>query len=450
MTFFKLVGLLGLAILSTAMPTRPQNPTLPGNSSSNEQGIVYSLTLPGFRFRRVKPLASTPSEKRIQHYLDLKRLPHSSNRPQRSARALFGQRDNDGGAFENVTSVNRFAVEYAVQAIFNGVPMDLVVDSGSADTWVRGSNFTCNNGELCLLGPSFPGNFSKGPIKNEHFAINYGDGENVQGRVGYMDVEFAGVAVPGQEIALASQGIWHGNSFTSGVLGLAYPSLTSAYEGDDINDDNQYLHVDYSPLFTSMVSDGLIEPYWAIALARNSSLGSISVGGMPPVDLSKSDYDSTPILIAEIIDRDSTSRQPSFYTIVPKGFHFGDTTTTSEYPFILDTATSLIYLPMNVAEAVNAQFNPPARYIYDYDSYFVHCDAIPPTFGVQIEETTFWVNPKDLLNKEVKDPDTGLCQTGISDGGNGPFVLGAAFLTNVVVSMNIGTGHVEFWSHEFY
>lgn len=134
MTFFKLVGLLGLAILSTAMPTRPQNPTLPGNSSSNEQGIVYSLTLPGFRFRRVKPLASTPSEKRIQHYLDLKRLPHSSNRPQRSARALFGQRDNDGGAFENVTSVNRFAVEYAVQAIFNGVPMDLVVDSGSADT----------------------------------------------------------------------------------------------------------------------------------------------------------------------------------------------------------------------------------------------------------------------------------------------------------------------------
>lgn len=103
-----------------------------------------------------------------------------------------------------------------------------------------------------------------------------------------------------------------------------------------------------------------------------------------------------------------------------------------------------------MAEAVNAQFNPPARYIYDYDSYFVHCDAIPPTFGVQIEETTFWVNPKDLLNKEVKDPDTGLCQTGISDGGNGPFVLGAAFLTNVVVSMNIGTGHVEFWSHEFY
>lgn len=104
----------------------------------------------------------------------------------------------------------------------------------------------------------------------------------------------------------------------------------------------------------------------------------------------------------------------------------------------------------DLAEVVNAQFEPPAKYSYDYGSYFTECDAIPPSFGVQIEETTFWVDPKDLLNKEVKDPDTGYCQTGISDGGEGPFILGATFLTNVVVSMNIASGRVEFWSHEFY
>lgn len=105
---------------------------------------------------------------------------------------------------------------------------------------------------------------------------------------------------------------------------------------------------------------------------------------------------------------------------------------------------------IDLAEGVNAQFEPPAKYSYDYGSYFTDCNAIAPKFGVQIEETTFWVNPKDLLNKEVRDPQTGYCQTGISDGGEGPFILGAAFLTNVVVSMNIGTGRVEFWSHEFY
>ncbi|KAI0182157.1 acid protease [Hypoxylon sp. FL1284] len=447
-----LIGLLGLAALSSAAPALPHLST-----HANHHSAVHSLSLPGFQFRRVEPLVSISSSKKVQNHLCLRRL--STGKPRRSAAAVFGQvqRDNDGGRYENVTAVNHYAVEYAVSAIFNGIPMTIVVDSGSADTWIRGFNFTCRNGlnqtipsEACGLGPPFTGDFVGGPLEDEHFTIAYGDGENIQGRVGYMDVEFAGIMVAGQEIALASQGTWLGNGVSSGVLGLAYPSLTSAYMGDDLDADAQYLSVPYSPLFTSMVSDGLIEPYWTLAMARNSSLGSISLGGMPPVNLSHSNYDSTPILIAEIIDKEKTAWQPSFYTIVPKGFHFGQETTTLEYPFILDTATSLIYLPYNLAEAVNGQFDPPAKYSYYYDSYFTKCDAIPPRFGVQIEGTTFWVNSQDLLNKEVKDPDTGYCQTGISDGGEGPFILGAVFLTNVVVSMNIGSGRVEFWSHELY
>ncbi|KAI1762774.1 acid protease [Hypoxylon sp. FL1150] len=452
MMLLNFIGLFGLAMLSVAASTVLQLSTLP-----NDDSVVHSLSLPGFRFRRVEPLVPVPSRKKIQNHLGLKRL--NAGRPQRSAVALLGQvqRSNGGGSYENVTAVNHYAVEYSVDAIFNGIPMTIVVDSGSADTWIRGSNFTCRNihnetlsEEACGLGLSFTGNFTDGPIENEHFIIKYGDGENVQGQLGYMDVKLAGVTVASQEVALASRGTWFGNNVTSGGLGLAYPSLTSAYMGDDLDLDAENLSIPYSPLFTSMVSDGLIEPYWTLAMSRNSSLGSISFGGMPPVDLNRSHHESTPILIADVIDRDRTAWQPSFYTIVPTGFHYGRPMTIGEYPFILDTATSLIYLPYSLAEGVNAQFEPPAKYNYYYGSYFTDCNAVPPKFGVQIEGTTFWVNPKDLLNKEVKDPQTGYCQTGISDGGEGPFILGAAFLTNVVVSMNIGTGRVEFWSHEFY
>ncbi|KAI1139481.1 acid protease [Hypoxylon sp. FL0543] len=457
MMFLKFLSFLGLATLSlaTPVPSRVTNTTVPISGD-----IIDSLSLPGFRFRHVRPLQSADTEKKVQNYLGLRRLPRSNVRkPQRSAAALFGQvqRYNGGNGYENVTSVNHYAAEYAVQAVFNGISVNLIIDSGSADTWIRGPNFSCRghlnqtvSEESCALGPSFTGNFTGKPIYGQHFAIRYGDGENVQGLLGYMDVEFAGVTVLDQEVAVASQGTWRGNNVTSGVLGLAYPSLTSAYWGNDLNDDSQYLSVTYSPLFTSMVTNGLVAPYWVIAMARNSSLGSISVGGMPPVDVSKSSYDLTPILIAEIINKDATSWQPSFYTIVPKGFQFEQMTTSAQYPFILDTATTLIYLPPDLADAVNKKFNPSATYLWYYDSYFTSCDAVPPTFGVQIGETTFWVNPKDLLNKEEQDPQTGLCQTGIASGGTGPYILGVAFLTNVVVSMNVGSGHVELWSHELY
>ncbi|KAI1381078.1 acid protease [Hypoxylon crocopeplum] len=456
---FRFFGPLGLVTISLAVPAPSQLTSLGRSRSPIPGDIIHSLSLPGFQFRRVKPLTSTPIEKKIQNHLGLRRLSRDGASKSRSATALFGQvqRDNGGNGYENVTSVSYYAVEYAVQATFNGILVDLVVDSGSADTWIRGSNFTCKGSlnetvseQLCGLGPSFPGNFTGMPIPDQHFSIGYGDGERVQGRFGYMDVEFAGVTVADQEIALASQGTWRGNNITSGILGLAYPSLTSAYWGNDLDDDSQYLSVPYSPLFTSMVTDGLIEPYWVIAMDRNSSLGSISVGGMPPVDITESVHDLTPILITDIIHRETTAWQPSFYTVVPRGFQFEDTTTKGEYPFILDTATSLIYLPPNLAEAVNAKFEPPATYVWYYGSYFTSCDAIPPTFGVQIEGTTFWVNPKDLLNREERDPDTGLCQTGISNGGSGPYILGTTFLTNVVVSMNIGAGSVEFWSHMLY
>ncbi|KAI1641962.1 acid protease [Daldinia loculata] len=459
MMTLKPLALLGLLVPSLAAPTLAQLPSLNYTQSPTPGDFIHSLSLPGFRFRRAKPLTSIPIDRRVQNYADLRRVPHDVRKPRRSAATLFGQvqRSSGGKGYENVTAINHYAAEYAVQATFNGRQMDVVIDSGSADTWVIGSNFSCKGSlnetvsdDLCALGPAFAGNFTGGPLPNMHFAIKYGDGESVQGLLGKMDVEFAGVTVFDQEIAIASQGTWHGNNVTSGILGLAYPSLTNAYWGDDIYDNSQFLSVPYSPLFTSMVTSGLAAPYWTIAIARNSSLGSVSIGGMPPVDISKSDHDQTPIIIADMIDRDSTSWKPSFYTIVPTAFRFGGITTSGHYPFILDTATSLIYLPPDLAEIVNGKFDPPASYLWNYGAYFTSCDAIPPSFGVQIGGTTFWVNPKDLLNKEERDPLTNLCQTGIGNGGTGPYILGITFLTNVVAMMNIGSGNIEFWSHQFY
>lgn len=97
-----------------------------------------------------------------------------------------------------------------------------------------------------------------------------------------------------QEVALVNYSYWFGDSTTSGLMGLAYPLLTSAYEGTDPDEDST--QVEYNPIITTMISDGLIEPVFSLALERNSDSGYLALGGLPPVNYT-GDFATTPILM---------------------------------------------------------------------------------------------------------------------------------------------------------
>lgn len=105
---------------------------------------------------------------------------------------------------------------------------------------------------------------------------------------------------------------------------------------------------------------------------------------------------------------------------------------------------------VDIAREVNSKFNPPAVYLWYYGSYFVSCNAIPPRFGIEIEGSPFWINPEDMINKEMVDPLTGLCATTWNTGNNGPFVLGLSFLTNAMLMFNVGAGLITVYAREFY
>jgi hypothetical protein len=49
--------------------------------------------------------------------------------------------------------------------------------------------------------------------------------------MGYSDVTIGGIHVTKQEVALVNKAYWNGDEVTSGLMGLAYGSLTSAYSG---------------------------------------------------------------------------------------------------------------------------------------------------------------------------------------------------------------------------
>jgi len=47
--------------------------------------------------------------------------------------------------------------------------------------------------------------------------------------LGYTDVTIGGIHVTNQTVALVSKAYWEGDSTTSGLMGLAYSALTSAF-----------------------------------------------------------------------------------------------------------------------------------------------------------------------------------------------------------------------------
>lgn len=172
---------------------------------------------------------------------------------------------------------------------------------------------------------------------------------------------------------------------------------------------------------------------------------------------------------ANLINDAYTASDYSFYTIIPDGIVYGSSLDRGKYPYIVDSGTTLIYLPPSkstlttrgsestahnpsseLADAVNDRFDPPAKYIWMYGGYFTDCNADAPEFAVGIGGSIFRVNPRDMIYRDMRDPMSGLCMTSIASGGIGPYVLGAAFMQNVVAVFDHQAAQMRFMGRPSY
>lgn len=206
-----------------------------------------------------------------------------------------------GAGYQNITALLDSSTQYALEVNWDGKPIWLLFDTGSSDTWAVHSNYSCVSQfgtarSTCAWGPSFVDNFRYGQDPELHFSVTFGSGESVTGPLGRSDLSVAGLTVSKQLCGLANKTNWWGNNITNGLLGLAYPSLTSGYLGPVGNERVGYERK-YQPFFSSMVSQGLVEPYFAVAIEKGSSTGMIGWGGLPPVEWSGSSTAYSDILI---------------------------------------------------------------------------------------------------------------------------------------------------------
>jgi hypothetical protein len=366
---------------------------------------------------------------------------------------------------------------YIASISVGGQDLDIIIDTGSSDTWVVGGNFTCVDergrrapGGYCGFGSTFNGTFQS-VADTARFSIRYGDGTSVSGQVGYQNATVAGLTVQKQEMAFVDQAFWDGDGVTGGVMGLCYPITTRVFSST--NETLKYpgspTHRKYDPIFTSMYKQNLTPPVFSLAMNRTSESGWLAFGGLPPVDHSP-DFGKTPIRIVEADGAAALKTELSYYTIVPDDFIFGDLNTTNltysnpswnasdhadvkpyQMPFIIDSGTTFSLFPESIARGYALQVPKP---VFRYqDGYWALCDTKMPRFGMVIGGKTFWWKDEDLLLQDLQQDlprENGqiatFCALGLMDIlPEGPYILGDNFLSGLVSVFDVGASEMRFY-----
>lgn len=198
---------------------------------------------------------------------------------------------------------------YSVNITFGGQTFEVLLHTGSSDLWLAESGVKCVDIDMnpvataeCAFGPLASATFQDGSIANENFNISYGDGEFLTGVLGYEDVGLANVMVGKQEVALVNEAYWEGDNVTSGLMGFAYPSLTSAYSGTDPSLDNENTTaVPYTNWVFNAIDQGLIAPMFSLAIERGPTGGGgqLALGGLPNISFNHT-FTSTPLKIMDL------------------------------------------------------------------------------------------------------------------------------------------------------
>jgi hypothetical protein len=158
------------------------------------------------RLQTVKKAAFAPASEDV---ITSNYVPIAKSTKQSRSNAILGalmQGDDLAAAPSETLTTGDGGQEYLISIEWAGTSYTMILDTGSSDTWLIASGFTCVNANgqtqseaSCDFGPVGPSSFEDGQISDENFNITYGDGEFVTGIMGYEDVTVAGLTVTKQE-----------------------------------------------------------------------------------------------------------------------------------------------------------------------------------------------------------------------------------------------------------
>jgi saccharopepsin len=202
----------------------------------------------------------------------------------------------------------------------------VVLDTGSSNLWVPSSE--CGS-IACYLHQKFDSSASSTYKRNgSEFAIKYGSG-SLSGFVSKDNLQIGDLKVKGQDFAEATSepGLAFAFGRFDGILGLGFDTISV----------NRIV-----PPFYNMIHQGLLdEPVFAFYLGDANKNGDSSVATFGGID--KDHYEGELIKIP--------LRRKAYWEVDLDAIALGDEVAELENTgVILDTGTSLIALPSNLAE----------------------------------------------------------------------------------------------------
>ncbi|KAK5657997.1 hypothetical protein OQA88_2551 [Cercophora sp. LCS_1] len=369
---------------------------------------------------------------------------------------------------DNVTTslVNVRDIYYIIDLKIGSQTIPVSVDTGSSDTWIVKQPYTCISMRFerpgtkpnCGLGDGLTGTLAGGTIPNVTFGRAYADGTFVSGYFGYDEVVIAGLTAHHQRLAIVNYTYWYGDGRTSGLLGLAYPYMTSL----DGSSPDQPL---YDPIFTTLWKDKQITPMFSIALSRAvnktgvdiSETSYLALGGLPPVKYEEESWARVKIQnMGEVKAWGLETEEHGLYVITAENYVWGTrdqdgkgveglARNETQFPVLVDVGSTLTILPRTLVNKLYAAFDPPAKYMSENGLFYARCDAKIPEFGITFGGQTFFMAPEDLLRQSVRDESGEYCRIGVTDGSDsGVQILGVTWLSNVLAVFDVEHHEMRF------
>ena len=384
---------------------------------------------------------------------------------------LLHRRSQSNNAIQ--LTATELATVFDVEVKFGNQSFLLQLDTGSSDTWVVQTGYECFNGtdsaqqlpqQACTYAnTTYDISTTFEQIQNETFGVQYGVGF-ATGIVGYEEVTLAGITIQRQEVGIVNKATNPGDGLNSGLVGFGYSALTSAHAGTTVGNDSESLlfnRIKYNTLFTNMYEQGLVDPYFSLAINRlphNVSTGPggyLAVGSLPPV-AHNSTFAKAPVEITNTIPASFTNgtKEITEWTLTVDSITYGGNqshfTNSTPFQVVVDSGNAFNILPLEMADAVNKAFSPPA--VTDTSAqigsgqgvYVVACDAVPPRFGVTIGGQTFYHNGQDLILPHGDNTCISTIGAVVPTEGISLAFLGDAFLKNVVAVFDFGKNEMRF------
>lgn len=303
-------------------------------------------------------------------------------------------------------------------------------DTGSSDLVVPIDICQDDAGAACG-GPVLTRNDSSTfKISNSPFQIQYADQSGATGAIAEDTVTVAGLTVENQRFGAVNVefGGFSRPGNNAGLLGLGFPANAASKQ---------------TPFFQNLAEQGkLASNLFSFFMTRNDLSGSeLCLGCMDSTKFT-GDMSFFPL------DPTATNGTQLFWNIASDGVTVNNSTPTGSLAAIIDSGTSLIFVPTDVAKAVYSQI-PGAQPSTDpqlQGFYTAPCDAIAAAnvsfvFGGK----SFNVDPADFnLGSVQNDPTT--CVAGVGDSGanDGLSILGDEFMKNWYSVFDLGGERVGF------